>query len=96
MSGLKINYFEDTDSLIVNFEVAPEKQVGRVEVREIKKDEVLMSADEAGNVFGIEVMGRASETFDLEKLVVRGMKVEMLPKVLGRVSLKEAKEMGLA
>lgn len=93
---MKISYFEDTDSLIVDFEVDPRKRVGRVKVKEIKKDEVLLSVDEAGNVFGMEVMGRASETFDLEKVVVHGLKVEMLPKVPGKVSLKEAKEMGLA
>ncbi|MBA3474043.1 MAG: hypothetical protein H0T57_12595 [Rubrobacter sp.] len=65
--------------MIVNFEVDPGKQVGRVEVKEIKKDEVLLSVDEAGNVFGIEVMGRASETFDLARVAVLGLKAEEIP-----------------
>lgn len=88
---MKISYYQDTDSLIVNFEADPRKQVGRVEVKEVKKDEILLSVDEAGNVFGIEVMGKASETFDLARVAVQGMKAEELPLPSASVSsLNEA------
>lgn len=88
---MKISYYQDTDSLIVNFEADPRKQVGRVEVKEVKKDEILLSVDEAGNVFGIEVMGKASETFDLARVAVQGMKAEELPLPSASVSsLSEA------
>lgn len=70
---MRIIYFHDTDSLIMDFEADYEKAVGRVDTHAIG-DELVVTADEAGNLYQIEVMNHAAKRMNLEEVTAEGFR----------------------
>ena len=70
---MKIIYFPDTDSLIMDFGADYGKAVGRVDTHAIG-DELVVSADEAGNLYQIEVMNHAAKRMNLEEITAEGFR----------------------
>ncbi len=59
---MKIKYFEDTDSMIIDFQ--PKERSGELRYIEPREDETLIWVDEAGNIDSIEILSGASN-YDL-------------------------------
>ncbi len=59
---MKVEYFSDTDSMVVDLELAERK--GKLRLIETKDPNTLIWVDEAGRVDNIEIMGGASN-YDL-------------------------------
>ncbi len=59
---MKVEYFSDTDSMVVDLELADRK--GKLRLIETKDPNTLIWVDEAGRVDNIEIMGGAS-AYDL-------------------------------
>ena len=72
---MKIIYFPDTDSVIMTFGADYGKAVGRVDTHPIG-DELVVTADEAGNLYQIEVMADAAKRMNLKEITAEGFRPE--------------------
>ncbi len=59
---MKIQYFDDTDSMIIDFQ--PKERSGELRYIEPREDDTLIWVDEAGRIDSIEIMSGASN-YDL-------------------------------
>ena len=66
---MKMIYFPGTDSLIVNFGVSEEQQVGEVTNHTVG-DDLVFQVDEVGTLLSAEIMAHASERMNLDELTV--------------------------
>lgn len=59
---MKITYFKDTNSMIVSFELDPDRKVGKLHAHDFNENTVVF-ADEAGNIGSVEIMGGVREIY---------------------------------
>lgn len=73
---MRIFYSPETDSLSIKLRTGDDGVVGEI-MGEDLTDEVVLHRDEAGRLYEIEVVGSASEVFDLKRLEVEGLPVSV-------------------
>lgn len=73
---MKIHYHPDTDSLTIHLKDGPEGVVGEI-MGEDFNENIVLHCDDAGALYEIEVYGDASRVFDLTRLEVEGLPVDL-------------------
>ena len=75
---MQIYYSSETDSLSIKLLTGPEGVTGEVMGEDLNEN-VVLHRDDAGKLYEIEVVGNASEVFDLSRLDVEGLPVGVFP-----------------
>jgi uncharacterized protein YuzE len=75
---VQIYYSSETDSLSIKLLTGPEGVTGEVMGEDLNEN-VVLYRDDAGKLYEIEVVGNASEVFDLSRLDVEGLPVGVFP-----------------
>ncbi len=75
---MKIHYHPDTDSLTIHLKDGPEGAVGEIMGEDLNEN-IILHRDDAGALYEIEVYGDASRVFDLARLEVEGLPVNVFP-----------------
>jgi uncharacterized protein YuzE len=75
---MQIYYSPETDSLNIKLLTGPAGVVGEV-MGEDLNESVVLHRDDAGTLYEIEVVGDASKVFDLSRLEVEGLPVNISP-----------------
>ncbi len=75
---MKIHYHPDTDSLTIQFKDGLEGVAGEIMGEDLNEN-VVLHRDDAGTLYEIEVYGDASRMFDLTRLEVEGLPVNVTP-----------------
>lgn len=71
---MKIHYHSDTDSIAIHLKDGAEGVVGEIMGEDLNEN-VVLHRDDAGTLYEIEVVGSASEVFDLSHLEVEGLPI---------------------
>jgi uncharacterized protein YuzE len=74
---MKIHYHPETDSVAIHLREGAEGVIG--EMGEDLNENVVLHRDDAGTLYEIEVVGSASKIFDLSRLEVEGLPVNISP-----------------
>jgi uncharacterized protein YuzE len=75
---MQIYYSPETDSLNIKLLTGPAGVVGEVMGEDLNEN-VVLHRDDAGKLYEIEVVGDASKVFDLSRLEVEGLPVNISP-----------------
>ena len=75
---MKIHYHPDTDSVVIHLREVTKGVVGEIMGEDLNED-VVVHRDDAGTLYEIEVVGEASRVFDLSRLEVEGLPVDISP-----------------
>ena len=75
---MQIYYSPETDSLNIKLLTGPAGVVGEVMGEDLNEN-VVLHRDGAGKLYEIEVVGGASKVFDLSRLEVGGLPVDISP-----------------
>ncbi len=75
---MKIYYHAETDSLNIKLRTGDARVVGEIMGEDLNEN-VVVHRDEAGTLYEIEVVGGASKVFDLSRLEVEGLPVDISP-----------------
>ena len=75
---MRIHYHPDTDSLTIHLKEGSEGVVGEIMGEDLNEN-VVLHRDDAGTLYEIEVYGDASRVFDLSRLEVEGLPVNVSP-----------------
>ncbi len=75
---MRIYYSPETDSLNIKLLTGPAGVVGEVMGEDLNEN-VVLHRDDAGKLYEIEVVGDASKVFDLSRLEVEGLPVDISP-----------------
>ena len=70
----KIYYHPDTDSVAIHLKDGAEGVTGEIMGEDLNEN-VVLHRDDAGTLYEIEVVGSASEIFDLSRLEVEGLPI---------------------
>ena len=73
---MRIFYSPETDSLSIKLQNGREGVVGEI-MGEDLNDDVVLYRDDAGKLYEIEVVGSASKVFDLERVEIEGLPVNV-------------------
>jgi uncharacterized protein YuzE len=73
---VKIFYSPDTDSLSIKLRTGDDRVLGEIMGEELNEN-VILHRDDAGTLCEIEDIGSASKVFDLERLEVEGLPVNV-------------------
>lgn len=76
---MKIFYSSETDSLNIKLRNGGDEVVGEIAGEDLN-DNVIVHRDDAGTLYGIEVLGSASKVFELERLEVEGLPISVTRK----------------
>ncbi len=71
---MRIFYSPETDSLSIKLRDGYEGTVGEI-MGEDLNDNVVLHRDDAGTLYGIEIVGGASRVLDLKRLEVEGLPI---------------------
>jgi len=75
---MRICYSPETDSLNIKLRTGDARVVGEIMGEDLNEN-VVVHRDEAGTLYEIEVVGGASKVFDLSRLEVEGLPVDISP-----------------
>jgi uncharacterized protein YuzE len=75
---MRIYYSPQTDSLNIKLRTGDARVVGEIMGEDLNEN-VVVHRDEAGTLYEIEVVGGASKVFDLSRLEVEGLPVDISP-----------------
>ena len=75
---MRIYYSPETDSLTIKLRTGDASVVGEIMGEDLNED-VVVHRDDAGTLYEIEVVGSASKVFDLSRLEVEGLPVDISP-----------------
>ena len=75
---MRIYYSPETDSLTIKLRTGDALVVGEIMGEDLNED-VVVHRDDAGTLYEIEVVGSASKVFDLSRLEVEGLPVDISP-----------------
>jgi uncharacterized protein YuzE len=75
---MRIYYSPETDSLNIKLRTGDARVVGEIMGEDLNEN-VVVHRDEAGTLYEIEVVGGASKVFDLSRLEVEGLPVNISP-----------------
>lgn len=75
---MKIHYHPETDSVAIHLREGAEGVVGEIMGEDLNEN-VVLHRDDAGTLYEIEVVGGASKVFDLTRLEVEGLPVDISP-----------------
>ncbi len=75
---MRIYYSPETDSLNIKLRTGDARVVGEIMGEDLNED-VVVHRDDAGTLYEIEVVGNASKVFDLSRLEVEGLPVDISP-----------------
>ncbi len=75
---MRIYYSPETDSLNIKLRTGDARVVGEIMGEDLNEN-VVVHRDEAGTLYEIEVVGGASKVFDLSRLEVEGLPVDISP-----------------
>ncbi len=75
---MQIYYSPETDSLNIKLRTGDARVVGEIMGEDLNED-VVVHRDDAGTLYEIEVVGNASKVFDLSRLEVEGLPVDISP-----------------
>ncbi len=75
---MRIYYSPETDSLNIKLRTGDVRVVGEIMGEDLNEN-VVVHRDEAGTLYEIEVVGGASKVFDLSRLEVEGLPVDISP-----------------
>ena len=75
---MKIHYHPETDSVAIHLREGDEGVVGEIMGEDLNEN-VVLHRDDAGKLYEIEVVGSASKVFDLSRLEVEGLPVDISP-----------------
>ncbi len=73
---MRIHYHPDTDSIVIHVRDSAEGVVGEVMGEDLNEN-VVLHRDDAGTLYEIEVTGGASRVFDVARLEVEGLPVNI-------------------
>ncbi len=71
---MKIFYSPETNSLSIKLRAGDQEVVGEIMGEDLNEN-VVLHRDDAGTLYEIEVVGSASEVFDLRRLEIEGLPV---------------------
>ena len=75
---MKVYYHPETDSIAIHLKEGAEGVVGEIMGEELNEN-VVLHRDDAGKLYEIEVVGSASNVFDLSRLEVEGLPAGVSP-----------------
>jgi uncharacterized protein YuzE len=75
---MQIYYSPETESLNIKVRAGDKQTVGEIMGEDLNED-VVIYRDDAGTLYEIEVVGEASRVFDLSRLEVEGLPVNISP-----------------
>jgi uncharacterized protein YuzE len=75
---MKIHYHPETDSVAIHLREGAEGVIGEIMGEDLNEN-VVLHRDDAGTLYEIEVVGSASKIFDLSRLEVEGLPVNISP-----------------
>ena len=75
---MRIYYSPETDSLNIKLRTGDVRVVGEIMGEDLNEN-VVVHRDEAGTLYEIEAVGGASKVFDLSRLEVEGLPVDISP-----------------
>jgi uncharacterized protein YuzE len=75
---MKIHYHPETDSVAIHLREGAEGVIGEIMGEDLNEN-VVLHRDDAGTLCEIEVVGSASKIFDLSRLEVEGLPVNISP-----------------
>ncbi len=75
---MRIYYSPETDSLNIKLRTGDVRVVGEIMGEDLNEN-VVVHRDEAGTLYEIEVVGGASKVFDLSRLEVEGLPIDISP-----------------
>jgi len=75
---MRIYYSPETDSLNIKLRTGDAPVVGEIMGEDLNEN-VVVHRDDAGTLYEIEVVGSASKVFDLSRLEVEGLPVDISP-----------------
>ncbi len=73
---MRIFYSPETDSLSIKLQDGEDGIVGEIMGEDLNED-VVLHRDDAGKLYEIEVVGSASKVFDLERVEIEGLPVNV-------------------
>lgn len=73
---MRIFYSPETDSLSIRLQDGGDGVVGEIMGEDLNED-VVLHRDDAGKLYEIEVIGSASKVFDLERVEIEGLPVNL-------------------
>lgn len=73
---MRIFYSPETDSLSIRLQDGGDGVVGEIMGEDLNED-VVLHRDDAGKLYEIEVVGSASKVFDLERVEIEGLPVNL-------------------
>lgn len=73
---MRIFYSPETDSLSIRLQDGGDGVVGEIMGEDLNED-VVLHRDDAGKLYEIEVVGSASKVFDLERVEIEGLPVNV-------------------
>ena len=73
---MRIFYSPETDSLSIRLQGGGDGVVGEIMGEDLNED-VVLHRDDAGKLYEIEVVGSASKVFDLERVEIEGLPVNV-------------------
>lgn len=73
---MRIFYSPETDSLSIRLQDGGDGVVGEIMGEDFNED-VVLHRDDAGKLYEIEVIGSASKVFDLERVEIEGLPVNL-------------------
>lgn len=77
---MRIHCHPETDSIVIHLKDGAKGVVGEI-MGEDLNEYVVLHRDDAGTLYEIEVVGEASKVFDLQRLEVEGLPVNVSPAV---------------
>ena len=75
---MKIHYHPETDSVGIHVKEGADGDVGEIMGEDLNEN-VVLHRDDAGTLYEIEVVGSASKIFDLSRLEVEGLPINISP-----------------
>lgn len=75
---MRIHYHPETDSVVIHLKEGAEGVVGEIMGEDLNEN-VVLHRDDAGTLYEIEVVGSASKVFDLSRLEVEGLPIDVSP-----------------
>lgn len=73
-----VNYHPETDSVAIHVKEGVDVAVGEIMGDDLN-EYVVLHRDDAGKLYEIEVVGSASKVFDLSRLEVEGLPINISP-----------------